>query len=175
MSKVTQFKKGTPSKGSSSKGSSIQINRSQNPFLSLQNEVDRLFSDFNDFFSPSRFNWGQFEKMDLAPSMDIVEDKEHFCVQLEMPGMDEKDIKVAISDNLLTISGEKSSSKKNEGKKYISREISYGRYERSISLPSSIDVAKAKATFKKGMLWVDLPKKLESKTGSRDIKIEQAE
>ncbi|KTD02296.1 Hsp20/alpha crystallin family protein [Fluoribacter gormanii] len=175
MSKVTQFKKGTPRKGSSTKGSSIQINRSQNPFLSLQNEVDRLFSDFNQFFSPSRFNWGQFEKMDLAPSMDIVEDKEHFCVQLEMPGMDEKDIKVTISDNVLTISGEKSSSKKNEGKKYIAREISYGSYERSISLPSTVDLTKAKASFKKGMLWVDLPKKVETRAGSRDIKIEQAE
>lgn len=112
MSKVTQFKKGTPSKGSTSKGSSIQINRSQNPFLSLQNEVDRLFSDFNDFFSPAKFNWGQFEKLALAPSMDVVEDKDHFCVQLEMPGLDEKDIKVSILDNVLTISGEKSSSKK---------------------------------------------------------------
>lgn len=111
MSRVTQFKKG-PGKGASSKGSSIQINRSQNPFLSLQNEVDRLFNDFTEFFSPTKFNWGQFEKMDLSPSMDIVEDQEHFCVQLEMPGMDEKDIKVSISDNILTISGEKSVSKK---------------------------------------------------------------
>ncbi|KTC78825.1 Hsp20/alpha crystallin family protein [Legionella cherrii] len=174
MSKVTQFKKGTPSKGSTSKGSSIQINRSQNPFLSLQNEVDRLFSDFNDFFSPTKFNWGQFEKLALAPSMDVVEDKDHFCVQLEMPGIDEKDIKVSILDNVLTISGEKSSSKKNEGKRYISREISFGKYERSISLPTSVDLTKAKATFKKGMLWVDLPKKTESKTGTRDIKVEQA-
>ncbi|KTD66987.1 heat shock protein [Legionella steelei] len=174
MSKVTQFKQGTPSKGAPGKGASIQINRSQNPFLSLQNEVDRLFSDFNEFFSPTKFSWGQFEKLDLSPSMDIVEDKDHFCVQLEMPGMSEKDIKVSILDNVLTISGEKSSSKKNEGKKYISREISFGKYERSISLPATVDIAQAKATFKKGMLWVDLPKKTESKTGTRDIKVEQA-
>ncbi|WP_131780484.1 Hsp20/alpha crystallin family protein [Legionella bozemanae] len=169
MSKVTQFKKGSPSKGSS-----IQINRLQNPFLSLQNEVDRLFRDFNEFLPASKLNWGQFEKMDLSPSMDIVEDKEHFCVQLEMPGMDEKDVQVSIADNVLTISGEKSSSKKNEGKKFISREISYGKYERSISLPSTVELAKAKATFKKGMLWIDLPKKQESKAGVRSIKVEQA-
>lgn len=107
MSKVTQFKKGSPSKGSF-----IQINRSQNPFLSLQNEVDRLFRDFNEFLPTSKFNLGQFEKLDLSPSMDVVEDKEHFCVQLEMPGMDEKDVKVSIADNVLTIRGEKSSAKK---------------------------------------------------------------
>lgn len=174
MSKVTQFKKGSPRKSSSNKGSSVEINRSQNPFLSLQNEVERLFNDFNHFFTPSRFNWPlQFEKMDLSPSMDIVEDKDHFCIQLEMPGMDEKDVSVTISDNILTISGEKSSSKKNEGKKFISREISYGKYERSLSIPSSVDTSKVKATFKKGMLLVDLPKKLASKGSSREIKVEQ--
>ncbi|KTD42303.1 Hsp20/alpha crystallin family protein [Legionella parisiensis] len=169
MSKVTQFKKGSPSKGSS-----IQINRTQNPFLSLQHEIDRLFRDFNEFLPTSKFNLGQFERLDISPSMDVVEDKEHFCVQLEMPGMDEKDVKVSITDNVLTISGEKSSSKKNEGKKFIAREISYGKYERSISLPATVDLAKAKATFKKGMLWVDLPKKTESKAGVRSIKVEQA-
>ena len=104
--------------------------------------------------------------------MDIVEDKEHFRVQVEMPGMDEKDVKVSLADNILTISGEKSTSKKNEGKKYISREISYGKYERSISLPTTIDVDKAKATFKKGMLWVELPKKEAANASARDIKVE---
>ena len=174
MSKVTQFKKGSHSKGASSKGSSIQIKRSHNPFLNLQHEVDRLFSDFNDLFSPSGFDWRQFEKMQLSPSMDVVDHGDHFSIQLEMPGMDEKDVKVNIMDNVLTICGIKSSSKKNEGKKYISQEISYGEYERSLTLPSTVDAAKAKATFKKGMLWVELPKKIESKTGNHDIKVEQA-
>ncbi|CZN70874.1 T786P28D [Legionella pneumophila] len=59
--------------------------------------------------------------------MDVVEDKDHYSIELEMPGMDEKDIKVSLADNILTISGEKSTSKKNEDKKYLSREISYGR------------------------------------------------
>lgn len=106
--------------------------------------------------------------------MDVVEDKDHFSIQLEMPGMDEKDIHLSITDNVLTISGEKSTSKKNKNKKYVSREISYGKYERSISLPSSVDVDKVKANFKKGMLWIQLPKKEETIGGARDIKIEQA-
>lgn len=154
--------------------SSITEDQSHNPFLKLQNEVDRVFHEFNDFFAPSRLNWEQFDNLSLAPSMDIIEDKDHFSVQLEMPGMDEKDIKVSIADNVLSITGEKSTSKKNEDKKYVSREISYGKYERSITLPSTVDINKAKATFKKGMLWVDLPKKEEAKGGSRDIKVEHA-
>lgn len=51
--------------------------------------------------------------------MDVVEDKDHYSIQLEMPGMDEKDIKVSLADNVLTITGEKSTSKKNEDKNFF--------------------------------------------------------
>ncbi len=107
--------------------------------------------DFYDVFSSAKMGLDQFENLDLMPSMDIVEDEEHFNVQVEMPGMDEKDIKVSFADNTLTIAGEKSSSHKNKNKKYISREINYGRYERTISLPNTVDIDKASASFKKGM------------------------
>ncbi|WP_392537230.1 Hsp20/alpha crystallin family protein [Legionella sp. 227] len=146
---------------------------SQHPFLNLQNEVDKAFRDFYDMFGSNK-SWEQFENLNLMPSMDVVEDKDHFTIQMEMPGMDEKDISVSFSGNMLTITGEKSTSKKNENKKYISREINYGKYERSLSLPSTVDIDKAKASFKKGMLWVELPKKSEAKGKSRDIKVEQA-
>ena len=92
-----------------------------------------------------------------------------------MPGMDEKDVTVSLKDNLLTIHGEKSTSKKDERKNYIAREISYGRYERSITLPQAADGEKVSASFKKGMLWVTIPKKAGSKGNGRQIKIEKAE
>lgn len=152
----------------------VPIEFSRNPFLSLQHEVDQAFRDFYDIFSSSNSGLSTFEQLELSPSMDVVEDENGFTVQLEMPGMDEKDIKVSFADNVLTITGEKSVSKKNENKKYISREISFGKYERSISLPSSVDVEKAKASFKKGMLWVNLPKKATPERSARDIKIEHA-
>ncbi|KTC93229.1 Hsp20/alpha crystallin family protein [Legionella cincinnatiensis] len=156
------------------KGHSVPVEHSNNPFLSLQHEVDRAFRDFYDMFSFNRPTGEQFENLNLLPSMDVVEDEAHISVQIEMPGMDEKDIKVSFVNNILTISGEKSTSKKNENKKFLSREISYGKYERSISLPSTVDAEKAKATFKKGMLWIELPKKPEAKGKGRDIKVEQA-
>jgi len=163
MNNLLKWKNATP----------IPIEFFRNPFLSLQHDVDNAFRDFYDIFSSNKSGLEQFEKLELLPSMDIVEDADNFSVQVEMPGMDEKDIKVSFSDNALTISGEKSISKKNENKQYLSREINYGKYERVISLPSTVDVDKAKASFKKGMLWVVLPKKAETKNRSRDIKIEQ--
>ena len=63
----------------------------------------------------------------------------------------------------------------NEGKKYLSREISYGNYERVISLPSTVDINKAKASFEKGMLRVTLPKKTESQGTARTIKVEHGQ
>ncbi|KTC79523.1 Hsp20/alpha crystallin family protein [Legionella cherrii] len=162
MNTLLKWKKGNP-----------LAEHSQHPFLNLQNEVDKAFRDFYDMFGPSK-SWEQFENLNLMPSMDVVEDKDHFTIQMEMPGMDEKDISVSFSGNILTITGEKSTSKKNDNKKYISREINYGKYERSLSLPSTVDIDKAKASFKKGMLWVELPKKSEAKGKFRDIKVEQA-
>ncbi|STY29275.1 heat shock protein [Legionella wadsworthii] len=155
------------------KGSPGLIESAHNPFVSLQQEVDKAFHDFYDLFRSNK-SMEQFENLSLMPSMDVVEDKDHYTIQLEMPGMDEKDISVSFTGNVLTIAGEKSISTKNEKKKYISREISYGKFERTLSLPSTVDVDKAKATFKKGMLWIELPKKIEAHGKSRDIKIERA-
>ncbi|HAT8179961.1 TPA: Hsp20 family protein [Legionella pneumophila] len=145
------------------------------PFLRLQQEVNHAMSDFYNLFDPQRSaNLEQFEHISLTPSLDIVEDKDSFKIEAEMPGLGEEDIKVSFCENRLTIEGEKSTSKKDENKNYISREISYGRYERTISLPLSADVDKATASFKKGMLWITIPKKTKTKEDVKTIKIEKA-
>lgn len=141
------------------------ITKHNNPFLALRNELDRVMKDF--------YNPGIFEDLKLHPLVDLVDDKDHFKVEIEMPGMGEEDIKVSIADGILTIKGEKSTSKKDEGKNYITREISYGNYERHISLPASVDIDKAKASFKKGMLWVTIPKTAGSTQHSHEIKVEK--
>jgi len=117
----------------------------------------------------------KFENIKLSPALDIVEDKDCFKIEAEMPGMSEKDINVTFNDNRITIQGEKSTSKKNEKKNFVSREISYGRYDRTVSLPLTADVDKATASFKKGMLWVTIPKRANSSSSSKSIKIEKAD
>lgn len=146
-----------------------------NPFLSIQKEVDKALHGFYDIFEAKPFNLREFENLSIAPSMDLVEDKQSYKVEVEMPGMDEKDITISINDNILTVQGEKSTSKKDEHKNYIAREISYGRYERSISLPQAADGDKATASFKKGMLWITIPKRAGHKGNGHQIKIEKSE
>lgn len=146
-----------------------------NPFVSIQKEVDRALNGFYDIFEAKPFHLKEFENLSIAPSMDLVEDEQCYKLEVEMPGMDEKDITISLNDNLLTVQGEKSTSTKDEHKNYIAREISYGRYERSISLPLAADAEKATASFKKGMLWINIPKKTGHKGNGHQIKIKRAE
>lgn len=145
-----------------------------NPFLKLQQEVTHAMNDFYDLFEPLSAELGKFDHHRLSPALDIIEDDTQFKIEAEMPGMGEEDITVTFNENRVTISGEKSTSKKDEKKNYVSREITYGRYERTITLPHNANVDKATASFKKGMLWIVIPKKAAGKSTSRNIKIEKA-
>ncbi len=153
---------------------SLPVSSSRDPLGSLQNELDRVFNSFYNSFESSQQAFAGFESLALNPSIDIVDDKNCFKIEAEMPGISEDNIKVSIDDGILTIKAEKKKSSKNEGKHYLMREISYGSYERNIALPESVDVSKAKASFKKGMLWVSIPKKAEASEKHRDIKVEKA-
>jgi HSP20 family protein len=156
------------------KSSSELTRHIMNPFMSIQKEVDRALHGFYDIFESKPFDLQKFENLHIAPAMDLVEDNQCYKVEAEMPGMDEKDITISIHDNMLTIHGEKSTSRKDEHKNYIAREINYGRYERCIALPQAADGEKATASFKKGMLWVTIPKKAGKKGNGHQIKIEKA-
>ena len=148
---------------------------STNPLLPLQSELDKLVGEFEPWFEPFSFPTERFEDLALAPAVDIVDDKDHFKVEVEMPGMGEEDINVELDDGLLTIKGEKTVSKKNKDKNYLRREISYGRYERQVALPDDVDIDNAQASFKKGMLWVNIPKKPESIREKRTLKVERSD
>src|SRR3989344_3367934 len=151
----------------------VSIQSRRNPFLSMQKELDNAMNYFDRWFGFPSFSRREFENLTLMPATDIVEDDENFKAEVEIPGMGVEDIKVSIEDGILTIKGEKTVSRKDKGKSYKMREISYGGYERSIALPNSLDTEKAKASFKKGMLWVTIPKKLESAKKPKEITVEK--
>lgn len=152
----------------------IAIEHTRNPFLAAQRTFERAVEDFYDILNLPEQSKKAFEEIALSPYADIIDAGDSFKVEIEMPGLGEKDVKVSINEGMLTIKGEKSTSKKDKGKNYITREISYGSYERNISLPDTVDVDKATASFKKGMLWVTIPKKAGHAKKNREIKIEKA-
>lgn len=157
-----------------SRRKSIPIKHLQNPFLRMQSTLDRMLNDFYDNFESPSFPAQAFEDLALNPAIDIIEDEKNFKIEAEMPGMGEEDIQINIANGMLNIKGEKEISKHDKDKNYAIREISYGSYERNIRLPDYVDIDKAKASFKKGMLWIDIPKKAGSSNQPRELKIEKS-
>lgn len=129
------------------------------PFYSLHREIDRLFDDFmGRGFGLTRF--GDFTDRFSAfnPQVDVTENDKEIKVAAELPGLDEKDIEVSLSGDMLTISGEKKAEKEDKRENYYRMERSYGSFQRSVALPVEVDTEKVEATFKNGVLQVTLPK-----------------
>ena len=108
----------------------------------------RMNSVFEDFFGRSSSDlWGDAAG-EFLPRVDVSETGKEMRITAELPGLDEKDVEVTMTNNMLTIKGEKKVEKE-EGDYYYS-ERNYGRFERTIALPQGIDADNAKAKFKKG-------------------------
>ncbi|MBN1140044.1 MAG: Hsp20/alpha crystallin family protein [Anaerolineae bacterium] len=136
----------------------VPVRREEQSMLALQQDMNRLFDDF--FRSWGVMPWRGWGEQALAfnPQVDVVEDEKEIHVSAELPGMDENDIDVSLSQGVLTIKGEKRHEKKDEGKNYYRLERSYGSFQRSIPLPAEVNEDKVEATFKNGVLTVTLPK-----------------
>lgn len=145
------------------------------PLWALQQDLNKTMGHFYDLFDAKHFSLDHFENLKLSPCMDLAETKNCYKIEIEMPGLDEKDIHITIDDNLLTVIGEKTVSKKDEASTFIDREIKYGRYERCITLPKHADLEKVSANFKKGMLWITIPKVVGKKCSSRQVNITRVE
>jgi len=110
----------------------------------------------------------------MMPRMDMTEDEDRVHIAVELPGMDEKDIEVVLSDNVLTIKGEKKVETEETGKPYAYMERSYGSFRRSIPLNVEVVTDKVEAAFDKGVLTIDLPKTAEAKKTYKKIPIHTA-
>jgi HSP20 family protein len=135
------------------------------PFGSLQREIDRLFEDFAPAFGAGRM-------AETKTHMDLAETKDGFELTVELPGMEEKDVSVTVSDGMLTVSGEKTFETENKDKRYHFVERGYGAFSRSLALPEGVMTDRISAALNKGVLKVVIPaaartepKKVEVKAG----------
>jgi HSP20 family protein len=149
-----------------------------NPFQALHQEIDRLFADFGRGF-PS-LGWGRnaFDVspfwaggQELTPAVDVVDKGTSFQITAELPGLDEKNIEVALADDVLTIKGEKSEEKEEKKKNYYRSERSFGSFQRSFELPESVDQGKIEASFQKGLLTITMPKTEVAQKAAKKIPI----
>ena len=108
---------------------------------------------------------------DWTPSLDAHEDQDKFVVAVEIPGMKKEDMNVSVHDGVLTVSGERKSEKDVKDGTVHRRERFYGKFSRSVSLPSAVRADKVNATYKDGVLTIEIPKAEEAKPKTVEVKI----
>ena len=110
----------------------------------------------------------------FIPSVDVKEEDDQVIVAAELPGIDQKDIDVEVTQDSVRIAGEKRKDQKKEEKGYYRRETSYGAFERIIDLPAAVDEDKAEAEFSKGILTIKLPKSEQARSKRKKVEVKSA-
>jgi HSP20 family protein len=154
-----------------SRGRDVSVRRGEdNPFLTLHREMNRLFDDvFRGFhFAPVASERFSSRVGSTWPSVEMSETDKEIRVTAELPGLDEKDIHVELTNGVLAISGEKKT--ESEDKDWLFSERYYGRFERRIPV-EDVDEDKISAAFKKGVLAVTLPKATNAQSKVKRIAI----
>jgi len=147
--------------------------RDVSPFEDMEKRFEEFFKRPFSMFGPSWLPRMKFPEMGvISPEMDIFEDGNDVVVKAEMPGLKKEDIEVNLTDDTVTVSGEKKKEEKVEKKDYYRIERSYGSFSRSFRLPKEVQSDKAKATFKDGVLEIRVPKTVEAISKEKKLTIE---
>jgi HSP20 family protein len=150
------------------------------PFQQLQKEMDRMFNNFFRGFSPPFAGFGNMPTLRfpglteglLKPTLDISAGDKEYNITVEVPGVEDKDVKIEVVNNNLVISGEKKQEKEEKEKNFYRVERCYGSFRRVLSLPEDADQDKIKAAFKKGVLTLTVPRKAQPASAVKKIKVE---
>jgi HSP20 family protein len=149
------------------------------PLQQFHQEIDRLFEQVFRGFGLAPF-WHDRPLLPrlaedlLRPTLDLAATDKEYTITVEIPGVDEKDVQLEIAHDTLTIRGEKKRETEEQEKNYYRMERSYGSFERVLSLPEDADQDGVKATFKKGVLTVTLPRKALPKSDVKKIEIKSS-
>ncbi|NRD24638.1 Hsp20/alpha crystallin family protein [Winogradskyella litoriviva] len=143
----------------------IKFNNRNRLFPSWNNDSLKNFLSSDDFF-----NNDFFEEDSLMPAMNVKEHENDFEIEFAAPGFSKKDFEVTIKDNVLNVCGEKKLEKEEKEEDYTRKEFSYNSFKRSLSLPKTVNADQdVKATYKDGILKLNLLKKEEAKKQPKKI------
>lgn len=137
----------------------------------IQRRMEDLFERLSGGFFPSgereQSVWGAEA---LAPAIESHVEKDTLIVKADLPGIDPKEVSIAVTGNQLTIEGERKREEKKEERDYFYREVAYGKFSRTLTLPEGVDTDKIKASYKNGVLEITMP--APKQIASKKIQIE---
>ena len=152
------------------RGQSMPFQRSEDvhPFLAMHREMNRMFDDLFRGFDLTPLSMDRGFGAVGWPNIDIDETEKEIRITAELPGLEEKDVELQISNGVLSISGEKKSEAEDKERRFSER--FFGRFERRIPL-DDVEEQKAEASFRNGVLTVTVPKLQTAKQSVRRIAI----
>ena len=141
-------------------------------FGQMRDEMDRVFERFEHGWPrlPSMFR----DRDMMVPDLDVHDNAKQLTIEMDLPGVSEKDVSVTLTNGVLTIKGERKSEREEKKDNYYMAERSYGSFERSLRVPDTIDEGKLEARFDKGVLTIVAPKKPEAIKAERKIEIKKS-
>lgn len=143
----------------------IKFNNRNRLFPSWNNDSLKSFLSSDDFF-----NNDFFEEDSLMPAMNVKEHEKEFEIEFAAPGFSKKDFEVTINDNMLNVCGEKKKETEEKQEDYTRKEFSYNSFRRSLQLPKTVNADQdVKATYKDGILKLNLQKKAEAKAKPKQV------
>ncbi|MCL6583563.1 MAG: Hsp20/alpha crystallin family protein [bacterium] len=137
-------------------------------FPSLREQMDRMSRMIDEFFGMEEFG----PPVMWAPPIDISETDHQVIATVDLPGVKPEDIDVSVSEDTLTIRGEKQEEREEEGRYTHFRERRYGSFSRTVELPASVDSERVNATYRNGVLRIEMQKSAERARKKIPIKSE---
>ncbi len=152
----------------------MSLIRYQYPELSTRSSFDRLAALRDDMDRLFDFSWpspdsGLFSGW--SPALDVHDDKDSLFVTVELPGMKKDEIDISLHDGVLTVSGERKQEREQEEGATFRSERYFGKFQRSVTLPSRVDSGKVRASYHDGVLTIELPKVEEAKPKTIEVSV----
>jgi len=138
-------------------------------WLDMGSIFDRFFGRALAQLRPTPGLFGEGFRL---PLMDVSDKKDRIVVKVELPGIDKKNVKVSLDGDILSIRGETKKEQEVKKKDYYYSERAYGSFYRSLPLPVAVEKEKIRASYKDGILTIELPKSKEAKSKGTDIQVE---
>jgi len=136
--------------------------------IRLQDRMNRLLNNFSREIEQPE----PLDEVGWIPPLDVLENKDDIVVKADIPGMKPDEIDLSISGDVLYIRGERKREVDREDENYHTIERGYGKFDRRVTLPTSVNVDSVKASYKDGVLAVRLPKLGEEKAGEIKVSLE---